>query len=67
MKVLYTILFFLDTLALVLFSYFFLKLVDKGFDEIGILSLLCGIVACIIVLVFIMLQFVKPPGSKGRI
>jgi hypothetical protein len=64
MKVLYTILFFLDTLALVLFTYFFLKVVDKGFDEISMLALLCGIVACIILLVFIMLHFVKPPAPK---
>jgi hypothetical protein len=67
MKLLYTILFFLDTLALVLFSYYFLKMLDRGFDELSVLSLLFGIVACIILLVFIMLQFVKPPGSGRRL
>ena len=64
MKTLYTILFFLDTLALILISYLFLKQADKGSSEIGLLALLCGIVLCVIFLIYIMVRFFKHPGSK---
>lgn len=66
MKTLYTILFFLDTLALVLFAYFLLKLSDTGTSELGFLAVLCGIIICIVLLVFIMMRFIKVPGSKMR-
>ena len=65
MKTLYTILFFLDTLALVQFTYFFLKLYDAGKDQLLFMALLCAIIICIVFLVYIMMKFLKLPGS-GR-
>jgi len=64
MKTLYTILFFLDTLALILIAYLFFKLADKGTSDLGLLALFCGVVVCVISLIYIMVRYFKHPGSK---
>lgn len=64
MKALYTILFFLDTLALVLLAYFFFKLSDKGISEVASAGFICAIIICTILLMYIMVRFIKLPGSK---
>ncbi len=66
MKTLYTILFFLDTLALTLFTYFFLKLSDTGIGKLTFMALLGAIIVCIILLVYIIVRFIKFPQSKKQ-
>ena len=66
MKLLYTILFLLDTLALVLLMYLFLELSDTGTGEIALMGLLCLIVICIVFLVHVLLRFVHLPGKEGH-
>jgi hypothetical protein len=66
MRTLYTILFFLDTLALILFMYWFFKLADKGMSELTFMTLLCGIIVCIALLVYIIVRFLKHPESEKQ-
>ncbi|ANE49195.1 hypothetical protein SY85_00425 [Flavisolibacter tropicus] len=65
MKLLYTILFFLDTLALILFSYLFLKLSGSGMSEVTFAVLLLAIVICIISLIFILVHYIELPSSNS--
>ncbi|HUR11770.1 MAG TPA: hypothetical protein VM012_10400 [Flavitalea sp.] len=64
MKTVYTILFFLDTLALVLLTYLFLKLSDQRTGEFTAMALFGGIIVCILLMVFITIRFIKLPGSN---
>ena len=65
MKFIYTILFFIDTLILVVSSYFFLQKIDNGHDVWGLAILLAGMLASIAVLIILLLHYMKQP-SPGR-
>jgi hypothetical protein len=64
MKWLYTILFFLDTLTLILLVYFFLKLADNGVNEVTLGAMLFAIVMCIVLLIYILVHYIELPSSK---
>jgi heme/copper-type cytochrome/quinol oxidase subunit 4 len=66
MKAVYTILFLLDTVALILFAYFLLKLSNKEANETTFIALLCAVIACIILLVYIILRFINSPRPANR-
>ncbi|MEP7257452.1 MAG: hypothetical protein ABI687_03670 [Flavitalea sp.] len=66
MKILYTILFFADTLALILLSFLFLKLLDTGIEKSVLVLVISAIVFCIILLVYFLLRYIKQPPSNSR-
>ena len=64
MKIIYTILFFSDALLLIILSFVFLKLIDKGASGFTIISMLTGITFSIILLVYFLHTYLKIPTGK---
>ena len=65
MKIIYTILFFVDTLLLIVLTYLFLKLMDNGMSPIVFILMVLAIVFCIMLLVYFLLNYLKsPPFSR---
>lgn len=61
MKMLYTILFFADTLILILLAFLFLHVLDQGVATHlpGFVLLLTGMLTCIILLVFFLHRYTQ--------
>ena len=61
MKILYTILFFADTLILILLAFLFLHVLDQGVARHlpGFVLLLAGMLICIILLVFFLHRYTQ--------
>jgi hypothetical protein len=64
MKALYTILFFLDTLLLVLLSYKLFRLIDNDTGNRAILLVLSGMAVSILFLLFFMLRYLNEGHSR---
>jgi len=65
MKTLYTILFFVDMILLIVLSFWFLELVDSGINGITIALMLAGILSCIVLLIYFLLRYIKHPSSDN--
>jgi len=61
MKTRFTILFFLDVMALLLLTYFFLKMADTERNGIVVAILPFAIALCIVFLIYIVVHYLKPP------
>jgi len=64
MKLIYTILFFLDLVILVTLSFLFLQLLDNKADGIQLGETLSGIVICLLLLAFFLFRYVKLISRK---
>ena len=64
-KVVYTILFFVNTLLLLLLTYATVQFVDEGVDYLKIGMMAVAILICIFILAYLLLQYIKIPSS-GR-
>jgi ABC-type enterochelin transport system permease subunit len=60
MKTIYTILFFLDLLVLIMLSYFLLKLVDTGGHGWLTIIVLLGLIGSIMLLATFLGRYIKP-------
>ncbi len=65
MKIIYTILFFTDTLLLVVFSYLFLKYFDNGTPIPTLVLLSIGIMIGIILLIYFVYNYLKIPQNNS--
>ena len=59
MKIIYTILFFADTLLLVVLAYLFFQLMDNRMDTIILAMMVIAIVICIFMLIHFLSQYIK--------
>jgi heme/copper-type cytochrome/quinol oxidase subunit 4 len=66
MKAIYTILFFADTLILVVLAYLFLKLMDKGASGWMFSVMLFAIISCVIFLAYLLSHYLKLPSSHHK-
>jgi len=66
MKVLYTILFFTDTLVLIILAYLFFQFMDTGGSPLTLVVLFIAIVICIFMLVYFLLRYIKIPSSENH-
>ncbi len=67
MKIIYTILFFLDAVLLITLSFLLLKFIDKGEGSLTIISMLAAIIFSILLLVYFLYAYLKiPPGNTNR-
>jgi hypothetical protein len=66
MKIIYTILFFADTLLLVFLSYLFMQKIDTGGNEAVLVLIFVGIVASILLLGFLLRSYIKQPPDQRR-
>ena len=63
MKIIYTILFFVDMLALLLLAFVFFKLIDTGISGAPIFFLILAIICSIALLVFLLFKYIKIPPT----
>ena len=66
MKIIYTILFFVDTLILIVLAFLFLKLKDVGMNGATFIMILVAIIFSIALLVYFILHYLKLPPSGGH-
>lgn len=66
MRILYTILFFADTILLVFLTYIFLQRFDLGGNLWAAVLILAGIVICIFLLVLLLRSYIKQPPGRWR-
>jgi len=60
MKTIYTILFFLDLLVLIILSYFLLRLMDRGGRVWLMLVVLLGLIGSIMLLATFLSKYIRP-------
>jgi hypothetical protein len=65
MKALFTILFFIATGSLICLSYLFLQMLDMGSNPRLVILDFTGIFASIILLGFLLRNYIKQPSDKG--
>jgi hypothetical protein len=61
MKTLYTILFFIDTVLLVLLSWYLFKMIDKGAGAGTFACIIAGMLLSIASLTFLLFRYLKQP------
>jgi hypothetical protein len=66
MKILYTILFFADTMMLILVAYLFLRLSDGGMSVELFMLLSIALLACILILILVLVHYLKLPSKSPR-
>jgi ammonia channel protein AmtB len=66
MKILYTILFFLDTTLLVFLAYWFLRTLDAGTTPLSLIAMASAIIACIGFLVYLFVGYLKLPPKENK-
>jgi hypothetical protein len=66
MKILYTILFFADTMMLILVAYLFLHLSDGGMSVELFMLLSIALLACILILILVLVHYLKLPSKSPR-
>src|SRR6266705_1298712 len=66
MRILYTILFFVDTLLLVFLTYLFLQKIDTGGNAWILILIFAGIVASIFLLVLLLKSYIRQPPGRRR-
>ncbi len=64
MKIVYTILFFIDTLLLIALAFLFLKLSDAGMSAATLVSVIAGIIVSILLLVYFLYRYIKLPTIR---
>ena len=65
MKIIYTVLFFADTIVLLILAFLFFKLVDAGTSATPIILLFSGIVCSIAILIYLLFKYIKiPPPNR---
>ena len=65
MKIIYTVLFFADTIVLLILAFLFFKLVDAGTSATPIILLFSGIVCSSAILVYLLFKYIKiPPPNR---
>jgi hypothetical protein len=64
MKIVYTILFFIDTLLLIALAFLFLKLSDTGMSVATLVSVIAGIIVSILLLVYLLYRYIKLPTIR---
>jgi DMSO/TMAO reductase YedYZ heme-binding membrane subunit len=65
MKLIYTILFFADTLVLVFLAYTILKFIDTGTSPVHFVLTCASFILCILLLVYFLLHYIKQPSSES--
>ncbi|RYG06093.1 MAG: hypothetical protein EOO02_01730 [Chitinophagaceae bacterium] len=66
MKVVFTILFFADTIALVVLTYLLLHLIDAGKSGTTIIEITGGMLLSIFLMILFVYRYLKTSGSSGR-
>ena len=66
MKIIYTILFFADTLLLMILAFLLLKMIDNGINAGKLIIMLIGISLSIILLVYFLRLYLKAPSSNSH-
>jgi len=66
MKILYTLLFFVDTLVLLLLAFLLLKMIDNGITTGKLIFMLSGILSSIVLLILFLSHYLKSPSSNSR-
>ena len=66
MKILYTILFFIDTLLLILLSFILLKMIDEGVNITKLIFMLSAIILSIVTLIFFLRRYLKVSASGSH-
>jgi DMSO/TMAO reductase YedYZ heme-binding membrane subunit len=66
MRMRYTILFFADTLLLIVLSYLFLRKLDQGASPAVLVLTFSGIVASIFLLVRLLISYIRQPTDRER-
>ncbi|HEY5406045.1 MAG TPA: hypothetical protein VIJ92_03120 [Ginsengibacter sp.] len=66
MKIVYTILFFADTLLLIVLTYAFFKLMDSSIDRFVLAMMVIAIAICIFMLIHFLNQYIKIPSSENK-
>lgn len=66
MKILYTILFFADTMMLITVAYLFLHLSDGGMSVELFMLLSIALLACIAILILVLVHYLKLPSKSAR-
>jgi hypothetical protein len=65
MRILYTILFFTDTILLICLSYLFLQLADNGGKLGALILIFSGMLVSICLLILLLRIYIKqPPGKR---
>ena len=65
MKIIYTILFFTDVLLLIILSFLFLDLSDKGMNNGTLVLVFTGITVSISLLVYFLYRYTKLPPTNS--
>jgi len=66
MKVIYAILFFVETVFLTGLTYLFLKKIDNGGGAWILMLIFLGIVSSISLLIFLIRKYIKHPPDRRR-
>ena len=66
MKTFYTILFFADTMMLIMVAYLFLHLSDRGMSVELFMLLSIALLACIAILILVLVHYLKLPSKSAR-
>ena len=66
MKIFYTILFFIDTLLLILLSFILLKMIDEGVNITKLIFMLSAIILSIVTLIFFLRRYLKVSASGSH-
>jgi len=66
MKIIYTILFFTDTLLLILLSFILLRMIDERVNPIKLIFMLSAIILSIVTLIFFLRRYLKIPASDNH-
>ena len=66
MKLFYTILFFADTLMLIVVAYLFLRLSDGGMSVELFMLLSVALLICILILIVVLIHYLKLPSKSPR-
>ena len=66
MKIIYTILFFVDTLLLTVLAYLLLKLGESGLNKLALVLIGCAIVFSIVILFYILFYYIKLPSTDNN-
>jgi hypothetical protein len=66
MKIIYTFLFFVNTLVLLLLAFLLLKMIDNGITTAKLICMLSGILLSIALLIFLLSHYLKSPSSNSH-
>ena len=66
MKIIYTILFFTDTLLLILLSFILFKMIDEGVNIMKLIFILLAMILSIVTLIFFLRRYLKIPASGNH-